>query len=240
MRRPRLLHRLIGAATVFAAATGVRATFAHVAPAAEVQPLSPSSEAPSEADSPWTPVGTVDVAIHEPPPPRRILALEFNPLSALAIHRWGANIILAPFERHALILNPFHAYARTYPILLYDDAGNPLLLPVQRFYGWGFELGYRYYTGRGGLRGFFLGPSLIADWMTADAQNGSQTSYVYYGIAADVGYQVLIADRVSLSLGAGLQYGRPSKDIPKQGLLAKEYANAMVLPRWLISIGWAL
>ena len=232
------MQRVVGlAVTVATVATvsGTRPTFAQ-APAAEVASPSP----PSLETWPVTPAGTVDVTLPEPVPARRFLALEFNPLAAATVDRWGANIIFAPFEHHALILNPFHAYARTYNINLFDDNGNPLQLPVQTFKGWGAELGYRYYSGRGGLRGLFLGPSLIADWMTAQAQNGSQTSYVYYGFAADVGYQVLIDDRLSLSLGAGLQYAQPSKDIPKQGLTAKYYANATVLPRLLVSIGWAL
>ena len=76
--------------------------------------------------------------------------------------------------------------------------------------------------------------------MTVHAQNGAATSYIYYGLSADVGYQVLIGDRVSLSVGGGVQYGRPDKDIPKQGFLAKYYANSMFAPRWLLSIGWAL
>jgi hypothetical protein len=198
--------------------------------------------ATSASDQGWplTATGAVDVALHEPAPPRRYLALELNPLAGFALHRWGGNIIVAPLEHHAIIVNPFHAYERTYPINLYDDNGNPLKLPVQRFYGWGGELGYRYYTGQGGLRGLFVGPSLFADWTTVFAQDGSQTSYVYYGVAADVGYQILISDRVSLSLGAGLQYGRPSKDIPRQGFQAKYYANLILLPRLLISLGWAL
>jgi hypothetical protein len=207
-------------------------------PAAAAPPL--SSEATLQETWPVTSTGAVDVALREPTPARRYLALEINPLAGLALHRWGANIILAPLEHHAIILNPYHAYARTFPINLYDDNGNPTLLPVQRFNGWGGELGYRYYTGRGGLRGLFLGPSLFADWMTVDAQDGSQANYVYYGLAVDVGYQALITDRVSLSLGGGLQYGLPSKDIPRQGFQAKYYANPILLPRLLVSIGWAL
>jgi hypothetical protein len=200
----------------------------------------PPLEATAEAPWPMTSTGAVDVALRAPAPPRRYLALELNPLAGLALHRWGANVIFAPAEHHAIIVNPFHSYERTYPINLYDDNGNPLLLPVQRFYGWGAELGYRYYARRGGLRGLFLGPSLFANWITVDAQDGSQTKYVYYGVAADVGYQALISDRVSLALGGGLQYGRPDKDIPRQGFQAKYYANPIVLPRLLVSIGWAL
>ena len=202
----------------------------------------PSSSLAATAEEPWpvTSTGAVDVALREPAPPRRYLALELNPLAGLALHRWGGNIILAPLEHHAIIVNPYHAYARTFPINLYDDNGNPIKLPVQFFNGWGAELGYRYYTGRGGLRGLFLGPSVFADWMTAKAQDGSETKYVYYGVAADVGYQALITDRVSLSFGAGLQYGLPNRDIPRQGFQAKYYANPILLPRLLISIGWAL
>jgi len=179
-----------------------------------------AQKSPTEApDVPWpvTATGAVDVTLREPAPPRRYLALELNPLAGLALHRWGGNVIFAPLEHHAIILNPFHAYARTYPINLYDDNGNPMKLPIQYFNGWGAELGYRHYTGSGGLRGLFFGPSVFADWMTVDAQDGSQTRYIYYGLAADVGYQALITDRVSLSFGAGLQYGVASKDIPRQG-----------------------
>jgi len=217
---------------------GSRATFAE-APAAGAAPPT-SSEAATEAAWPLTSTGAVDVALREPEPPRRTLALEFNPLAGLALHRWGVNLIVAPFQHHAIILNPYHAYARTYPINLYDDNGNPLLLPIQTFNGWGGELGYRYYTGSGGLRGLFFGPSLFADWMTVEAQDGSKTKYMYYGLAADVGYQALITDSISLSFGGGLQYGQPSKDIPRQGFQAKYYANPILLPRLLISIGWAL
>jgi hypothetical protein len=202
----------------------------------------PVTMAPPSSETPWpvTSTGAVDVTFRPSVPPRRILALELNPLAGFALHRWGGNIIVAPLEHHAIILNPFHTYARTYPINLYDDNGNTILLPAQSFNGWGAELGYRYYTGRGGLRGLFLGPSLFADWMTVEAQDGSKTKYVYYGLAADVGYQALITDSISISFGGGLQYGRPSKDIPRQGFQAKYYANPIVLPRLLISLGWAL
>jgi hypothetical protein len=224
----------IAVAALLILVTGARALAE--GPTAEISPPPPSSQ----AEWPLSVTGAVDVTLREPLPARRILAIEWNPLAAATLHRWSANVIFAPFEHHALILSPLHAYARTYPINLYDDEGDPLLLPVQRFYGWGGELGYRYYTGRGGLRGLFLGPSLFSDWMTVYAQNGAATSYIYYGLAADVGYQVLIGDRVSLSIGGGVQYGRPDKDIPKQGFLAKYYANSMFAPRWLVSIGWAL
>jgi hypothetical protein len=51
---------------------------------------------------------------------------------------------------------------------------------------------------------------------------------------------MLIADRVALSLGAGLQALTTSKSIPGQQFPAKIYANGGVLPRLLFAIGVAL
>ena len=230
------LKRVLFAASL-AGIASQRSAFADAPAASAPPPLASSSE---EAFWPVTSTGAVDVALREATPPQRYLALEINPLAGLALHRWGGNIIIAPLEHHAIIVNPFHVSTQTYAINLYDDNGNPITLPVQHFSGWGGELGYRYYSGRGGLRGLFLGPSLFADWMTVTAQDGSQTKYIYYGVAADVGYQALINHRVSLGFGAGLQYGLPNKDLPRQGFQAKYYANPILLPRLLISLGVAL
>jgi hypothetical protein len=183
----------------------------------------------------------VDVAIHEPRPPRRVVAVEFNPLS-LIIGRLSANVVVAPTDHYSLILSPFYAWATTQPIYVSpsDGSGPPTLpLPTQHFSGFGSELGYRYYFGRGGPRGFFVGPSLIAGWFTATAQNGSQLQYLDYGLAADVGYEMLVADRVALSLGGGLQYTTTSKSLPNQQFPAEIYANAGLRPRVLLSCGWA-
>jgi hypothetical protein len=202
------------------------------------------------------PAGPVDVTLPEAAPPRRYLAIEWNPLPFVAMHtgvkpdpggptqgglgKLSLNLVIAPLEHHALILSPFYVLTRTTPINIYDDDLNPTRLPVQTFRGYGTELGYRYYTGEGGLRGFFAGPSLILSAMTATAQNGTKTSYLDYGVAADIGYQALVVDRVSLSLGAGLQYTTTDKSIPEQMLWAKVFANTALLPRNNAYVGWAL
>jgi len=198
----------------------------------------------------------VDVAIPEPAPARRLLVIEWNPLPFLAMHtgvrpdpnrpkqggigKLSANVILAPLEHHTIIVSPFYVLTRTAPITIFDDNANPTELPIQTFEGFGTELGYRYYTGSGGLRGFFVGPSLIVGSFTATAENGTETPYINYGVAVDIGYQALVVDRVSLSLGAGIQYTTTSKWIPDQMLWAKVFANTSFFPRWLISLGWAL
>jgi hypothetical protein len=181
----------------------------------------------------------VDVVIHEAPPPRRIVTMAFSPLP-LIVGKLSFELVVVPIEHHGLVLSPFYASTTTAPIYVFSDTGQPTQLPEQKFSGYGGELGYRYYFGQGGPRGFFLGPSLILGWFTATAQNGSQTKYLQYGFAADVGSQMLVTDRVSLSLGGGLQYIATDKTIPPQQFPAKIFANRGVLPRLLFSLGLAL
>jgi hypothetical protein len=221
---------------------------------AEKPPSSRAARPSSEYDT--IPSGPVNVALPELPPPRRYAAIEWNPLPLLVMNtgtkpdpngpkqgglgKLSVNIVLAPLEHHALILSPFYALTRTTPVTTYDDELNPTQLPVQTFRGYGTELGYRYYSGQGGLRGFFAGPSLIISSFTATAQNGTKTPYLDYGLAGDIGYQALVVDRISLSLGLGLQYTTTNKTIPEQMLWAKVFANSALLPRALISVGYAL
>ena len=188
------------------------------------------------------------VAHAEPPPavdvhiadasPRRWVSIEFNPLS-LVIGKVSASVVLVPVSHHALVLSPFYASTTTNPIYVFNDEGMSTQLPQQTFSGFGGELGYRYYAGHRGPRGFFVGPSLIVSWMTATPQNGDKTSYVDYGFALDIGYELLVGDAVAVSLGLGGQYTTPSKSIPAQQFPADVYANSRVFPRALFSIGWA-
>ncbi len=183
----------------------------------------------------------VEVRVVDPKPPSRPLAIEWNPLPLFTIGRASANVVLVPIDHHALVLSPFYAWSKTEPIAVQDASGSPVRqLPEQRFKGFGAELGYRWYSGLSGPRGFFLGPSFVLGSFTAKAQDGSETSYLQLGGAADVGYQALVGDCVSLSLGAGVQYTTPNKSIPDQQFPANLYANALVRPRVLASIGWAL
>ena len=157
------------------------------------------------------------------------------------IGKLSANVVVAPLEHHALILSPFYALTRTTPITVFDNDWNPTRLPMQTFRGYGTELGYRYYSDRGGLRGVFAGPSLIIGSFTAYAENGTEGAYLDYGFAVDVGYQALVVDRVSLSLGAGPavhddQQADPRPDALGQGLREPRCC----CPAVLISIGWAL
>jgi hypothetical protein len=193
----------------------------------------------------------VDVVIHEAPPPRRVLSIEWNPL-ALIIGKWlSVNLVVAPIDHHALVLSPFYASTTTVPICVVSDSGaqSPdcmasisvpaVKLPKQTFSGFGGELGYRYYVGLGGPRGLFAGPSLLIASMTAKAADGSETQFLDYGLAADIGYEALVADRIALTLGGGVQYTTTNKSLPNQQLPAAIYANGGVRPRLLVALGYA-
>jgi hypothetical protein len=194
--------------------------------------ITTASVAVAEAEPP------VDVVIHQAPPPRRIFTMAFSPLP-LVLGKLSFEVVVVPIEHHGLVLTPFHVSTTTAPIYVFDDRGQPTRLPQQNFAGFGGELGYRYYFGERGPRGVFVGPSVILGRFTATAENGSQTEYLHYGFAADVGHQMLIVDRVSLSLGAGLQVMKTDKPIPPQQFPAKLFANSGLLPRLLISLGLA-
>jgi hypothetical protein len=180
----------------------------------------------------------VDVVVPETPPPRRVVVLGWNPLP-LIIGKASFDVVVVPKDHHGLILSPFYASTSTEPIFVFDDMGNPTQLAKQTFSGFGGELGYRYYFDQFGPRGFFVGPSLILGWLRAEAGNGSRTAFLQYGGAVDAGYQTLIADRFSLTLGAGLEVVTTNKSIPEQQFPARFYANFGVLPRVLVSLGWA-
>jgi hypothetical protein len=137
------------------------------------------------------------------------------------------------------VLCPFYAWTKTAPINVFDDAGNPTRQPEWKFTGFGGEIGYRYYAKEGGPRGFFLGPSFVLASFKATSSDGINTRYLDFGLAADVGYQTLISDRVALSLGAGIQHMWTSKSIPDQQFPAWIYANRGLAPRLLLSLGWA-
>ncbi len=191
--------------------------------------LAPSAaSAASDADA------KVDVHVREEAPARRVFTLEWNP-AALLLQRVSANLEIAPAEHHTLILSPYYFYPRTAAFTNGD--GQEVL--SQKVTGFGGEIGYRYYAGRGGLRGFFFGPSFIAAKAKVTAGDGTETSFDDFGFAADLGYQALVGDRVLLSLGAGAQYLVTTESIPDQQMPANVYANRGLQPRLLFALGYA-
>jgi hypothetical protein len=225
MKRSSLLQKLLlGVGLAATVMTGARVAGADVPP--------PVVETPPP-----------DVALHEAPSPHRVLTIEWNPL-ALFIDRFSVDVVVVPGDHHALVLSPFYTWANTVPYATGIDANgsplpNTLNVLKQTFHGFGGELGYRYYFDRGGPRGFFVGPSFLLAAITATAGNGSKTSFLDLGLAADAGYEALVANTIAITVGAGVQYSGPTKSIPDQQLPASIYANSAVNPRLLLSLGYA-
>jgi len=171
-----------------------------------------------------------------------VVTIEYNPL-ALVIGKVSGNVVVVPINHHGLVLTPYYVLTTTVPIYVPDAATNPVLvdiqLPKQKFEGFGGEIGYRYYSGLDGPRGFFVGPSFALASITATAANETQTPFLDYVFAADVGYQALVADRIAVTLGVGAQYTFTSKTIPNQQPPANIYANRGLEPRLLAALGCA-
>jgi hypothetical protein len=180
----------------------------------------------------------VDVVLPAETAPQRVVSVQWNPLP-LFLSKLSADVVIAPGDHHAIVLSPFYAWPSTAPINSTDATGNITAIKSQSFKGFGGELGYRYYAGRGGPRGFFAGPSLIVSSMTATAGDGSTTPYLGYGVAIDAGYGAVVADRIALTLGLGAQYSRTDKSIPAQQFPAAVFANAGVFPRLLVAAGYS-
>lgn len=186
----------------------------------------------------------VDVKVQDPPSPTRTIVVSVEPLPIVTIGKWSANVVFAPVTHHALSLSPFYASTRTVPVAIFDNTslqtGQPSAqLPKQHFEGFGAELGYRYYFGNDGPRGVFVSPSLLIGSFTATAADTAQTGFWNLGLAADAGYEALIANRFAITLGAGLQGTVTTRSIPNQQFPAELYANGGLRPRLLLSFGWA-
>jgi hypothetical protein len=183
----------------------------------------------------------VDVKLHDAPPDEHRLAIVVNPLP-LVFGKASADLILVPIDHIGLVVNVFYSYASTAPIVIQNSSGSPMLqLPEQKFTTFGGEVGLRYYRGARGPRGLFVGPSLIlarVHEQQGQFGDGSHTDYADIGLAADIGYAVLI-DHVALAVGGGVQGIITSKTIPAQQFPAKIYADSGILPRLLFSVGYA-
>jgi len=204
--------------------------------ASSVQSYAPMPPPPSIRDA-------VDVTVGDDgAPAQRKVAVELNPV-ALIVSRFSATVELLPREHHALVLTPYYFSTKTvlFNQSTSDAQGNPVVvnhLP-QSFKGFGAEIGYRYYWGRLGPRGPYVGPSIVVAKATATDGNGVDTPFWTIGGAVDAGYQTLVVDDWLLGFGFGLQYTTPTTSIPPQQVPASFYANGGLRPRLLVALGYA-
>jgi hypothetical protein len=137
--------------------------------------------------------------------PMKNLALEANPL-AIAVGRYSLTLEVMLAPHHAIEITPYVYFA--------VPAGNT------EVDAYGGEIGYRYYTGRHGPEGWFLGGSLgfgafeyqhiaptvrrASDGLLLD--DSVTTQYDQVSAAIDAGYQVILQEHVVVGVGAGVEY----------------------------------
>ena len=176
----------------------------------------------------------------------RNFVLEVTPL-AIFVGHWGLGAEFLLANHHALVGSAYYLFNRTDP------------QPQNVFRGVGGELGYRYFTGGQGPRGFFAGPSFLlayvdsvtdgltgpitSDPMTmaliAAPSTHYHTNFLSMGLAVDAGYQAIVADTVTIGLGAGIQYSFANSTIPDQQIPVAIHTNRGLWPRLHFSLGWA-
>jgi hypothetical protein len=172
----------------------------------------------------------------EPVKELKSLAIEANPLAA-AIGRYSLQVEWLPAAHHALVVNPHYDSVNSDTSITVNGQTTTL---TQSFSGFGGEVGYRFYTGKTGPLGFFIGPSLLVAKYTSSAGDAS-TSFTSLGGAVDLGGQAVIGPGIVVGGGFGLQYTKISQDVSTDGmsLAAAVIAGGGVRPRALFTVGYA-
>lgn len=179
--------------------------------------------------------------LHESGAPEQFVrgTVQINPIAAF-IGEYGGAVEVVPAPHHALIATAYYANtSSTDPTPTGYSQFGDALYDTTHLWGAGGEIGYRRYLGALGPHGLFYGPSLVFGFFDAHSpRTGVDYRFWKYGVAFDVGYQAIVGP-VAFSIGAGVQYTRPSEDIPDQSLYVAVHTGDAVRPRILGSIGYA-
>src|SRR6185437_6784884 len=194
-------------------------TAAPAPPAAEPPPAPPPPDWAPPGDSQRGGEGNLHGSpLLAPSGEQRRFTLTWNPFTLFAVR---AQLMLEAMltDHHVLSLSLYYGATRTnetYPSSCAGMAHDCALTTL--FQGFGGELGYRWYSGTGGPRGFYIGPSFLLGRFDATPTVGAGTGmatthgdipFWNIGGAIDAGWQALIADRIVAGLGGGLEYTVP-------------------------------
>lgn len=211
-------------------------------PPVDLAPPSPPVAIEEPAVSAPAPIDRDRAGGSEPSRIVRSVTITMSPLS-LAVGRYGASGEVVVARHHAI---GGGLYVQTFPGWMLrtimpsgvDTSGGA----ASRVGG---EIGYRYYTGSEGPRGFFVGPSfvampLVAPRLTEDLRS-EIVSFDAYGAALDVGVQAVHSSGFTIGGGLGvmaLAYTPPASASPP-GSPTVSVPEPHVLPRLLFSAGWS-
>jgi len=199
--------------------------------AQEPEPEAPPATEAAPVAAPPPGAVLVPVGAPEEPHPFTIMA---NPLGLL-IGRYSLQLEYQPVLHHAITLTPFYTHA---PVKVTIDGHE---IDGGSLNGGGAELGYRFYTGKKGPNGFFVGPSFLFGSYTQSFEGQKGDSFTSMGGAVDFGGQAVIGSGFVIGGGFGIQWTKTSKDINTENL---NLASAIIAgggtrPRFLFSVGYA-
>lgn len=186
-------------------------------------------------------LGNKDKVLVPEDKPQKSISIELNPLG-FAAGRYGANVEYVPFVHHALNVTAFY---QTFPrYVLSKVMPTPEDAGVNAAGKMGGEVGYRFYSGRRGANGFFIGASgviqpLALPRVTPDFKADLQSFYGYGG-AVDVGIQGITDSGFTIGGGIGamyLAYNAPESAKAPNG--QQSFSQPHFLPRVLLAAGWS-
>jgi hypothetical protein len=197
----------------------------------------PEDEAPPPAAAPGPPPGAVLVPIQAAPPeqPYKQWNIVANPLG-LFIGRYSITGEYLPALHHAVSLTPSYTHAAV------KSTVNGVETDFGSVSGFGGELGYKFYSGKKGPNGFFVGPSFMFNSYSSSMTGVESKSFTSVGGAIDIGGQGVIGDGFVIGGGFGLQYTKNSEDLQNTenlNLASEVIASDGTRPRFLFTIGYA-
>jgi len=197
------------------------------------EPDAEAAAAP-EAPPPGPPPGAVLVPTGAPEEPHPF-NITFNPIG-LFVGRYSITGEYMPVLHHAISITPFYNHT---PVKITDGSGQEY--DAGSLNGGGAELGYKFYTGRKGPNGFYVGPSFLFGSYSASQSGFQNDSFTSIGGAIDVGGQAVIGSGFVIGGGFGIQYTKTSHELNTDQL---NFASALIAgggtrPRVLFSVGYA-
>jgi len=200
--------------------------------AAESDAEAPPADAPPAAAPPGAVL--VPIAEAQPEPEPKHFNIMLNPLGFF-IGRYSIQAEYLPLLHHAITLTPFYTHA---PVKVTENGQE---VDLGSLNGGGAELGYRFYTGKKGPNGFFVGPSFLFGSYSSSQTGAANQSFTSVGGAIDFGGQAVVGPGITIGGGFGIQYTKTSEDINTENL---NLASAIIAgggtrPRFLFSVGYA-
>ena len=196
-----------------------------------------AEEAPPPAAAPGPPPGAVLVPVDDagrPQQPHKQFAIIANPL-AVFLGRYSIQGEWLPALHHAITLNPFYDHT---PVKV---TANGVEADLGSLNGFGAELGYKFYSGRKGPNGFFVGPSFLFASYKSSMSGYPDKSFTSVGGAIDIGGQGVIGDGFVIGGGFGLQWTKTSEDFDTENFnfTSAAIAGGGTRPRFLFTLGYA-